>query len=227
MLTRKHDGMKTIAIISQKGGAGKTTLALHLATSASAAGYVSLILDTDPQATASSWKAWRGDADPDVVDCAAHALLSRKLEQASELGAELSIIDTPPHADIMAREACRVADFLLIPCRPRAFDMDAVRTTAELVRASGKPAFVIFTAGPPRAPQVYREAAAVVAQFGIPVAPVVLSERAIFHHSVGSGQTAQEAEPESKAAADVARLWNWVCDQVNMPSHKQDDTKTR
>ena len=66
-----------------------------------------------------------------------------------------------------------------------------------------------------------------MAQFGIPVAPVVLSERAIFHHSVGSGQTAQEAEPESKAAADVARLWNWVCDQVNMPSHKQDDTKTR
>lgn len=218
--------MKTIAIISQKGGAGKTTLALHLATSASAAGYVSLIFDTDPQATASSWKAWRGNVEPDVVDCAAHALLSRKLKQASELGAELSIIDTPPHADIMAREVCRVADFLLIPCRPRAFDMDAVRTTAELVRASGKPAFVIFTAGPPRAPQVYKEAAEVVAQFGIPVAPVILPERAVFHHSVGSGRTAQEVEPESKAAADITLLWKWVCDQVNMLSQDQDSTKT-
>jgi len=72
-----------------------------------------------------------------------------------------------------------------------------------------------------------KEAAEVVAQFGIPVAPVVLLERAVFHHSVGSGRTAQEAESESKAAADIALLWNCLCDQVNMPSHKQDDKKAR
>ncbi|WP_231862540.1 ParA family protein [Acetobacter pasteurianus] len=93
--------MKTIAIISQKGGAGKTTLALHLATSASAAGYVSLILDTDPQATASSWKACRGGCRARVVvDSADHASLSRKREQESELGAELWIIDTAHTGEI-------------------------------------------------------------------------------------------------------------------------------
>jgi chromosome partitioning protein len=212
--------MKTVAIISQKGGAGKTTLAIHLATAASAAGLVSLVLDTDPQATACTWHSWRGDADPDVIDCASHTLLPKKLAQAEELGADLAVIDTPPHADIMAREACRMADLLLIPCRPRAFDLDAVRTTVELAKASAKPSFVIFMAGPPRAPLIYQEAGQLVEQFGIKVAPVMLPERAAFHHSVGAGKTAQEIEPEGKAAEDVAALWNWVCKLVNMQTRE-------
>lgn len=212
--------MQTVAVISQKGGAGKTTLAIHLAAAASAAGFVSLVVDTDPQATASTWHTWRGDMDPDVIDCAAHALLSKKLQQAAELGADFAVVDTPPHADIMAREACRVADLLLIPCRPRAFDLDAVRTTAELAKASAKPAFVIFMAGPPRAPVVYQEAGEVVAQFGIEVAPIMLPERAAFHHSVGGGKTAPEIEPEGKAAEDVAALWAWVSERVNLPTRQ-------
>lgn len=134
--------MKTISIISQKGGAGKTTLAIHLAGAATSAGLSALILDADPQATASQWNHWRGGADPEVVDCASPTLLPRKVQQAADLGADLVIIDTPPHADIMAREACKAADLILIPCRPQAFDLSAVETTAELVKAAGKPAFV-------------------------------------------------------------------------------------
>lgn len=217
--------MRTVAIISQKGGTGKTTLAIHLATAASTAGFVALVVDTDPQATACTWHTWRGDADPDVIDCAAHALLPRKLKQAEDLGADLAVIDTPPHADIMAREACRVAELLLIPCRPRAFDLDAVRTTAELAAASGKPAFLIFMGGPPRAPLVYQEAGQLVAQFGLSVAPVMLPERAAFHHSVGAGKAAPEIEPHGKAAEDVAALWVWVCERVNMLKNKQNDMR--
>jgi len=213
--------MRTIAIISQKGGSGKTTLAIHLATAASAAGFVALVVDTDPQATACTWHTWRGDADPDVIDCAAHTLLPKKLQQAAALGAELAVIDTPPHADIMAREACKAADLLLIPCRPRAFDLDAVRTTAELAAASKKPAFLIFMAGPPRAPLVYREAEQLVERFGLKVASVILPERATFHHSVGAGKTAPEIEPQGKAAEDVASLWAWICQHVYMPTVKQ------
>jgi chromosome partitioning protein len=101
------------------------------------------IIDTDPQATAGAWASWRG-ADPDVIDCASHAL-GEKFQQAATLGAELAVIDT-----IMAREACEAADLVLIPCRPRAFDIEAVRASAELASASGKPSFLIFTAGPRR-----------------------------------------------------------------------------
>src|SRR5512135_3851011 len=106
--------MQTISVISQKGGAGKTTLALHLATAAHAAGLVTLVVDTDPQATACTWHTWRGGEEPDVIDCASHVLLSKKLEQASSLGADLAIVDTPPHADIMAREAAKAAELILI-----------------------------------------------------------------------------------------------------------------
>ena len=219
--------MQTVAVVSQKGGAGKTTLAIHLGVAASAAGWVSLIVDTDPQATASKWSTWRGGSDPEVIDCAAHALLLRKLQQAAELGAQFAVIDTPPHADIMAREACRAADLLLVPCRPRAFDLDAIQTTAELVKASGKPAFVIFTAGPPRAPVLYADAGQLVRQFGLQVAPVTLPERAAFHHSTERGKTAAEVEPGGRAAEEVAALWSWLCQHVKLSKRKQANAKRK
>jgi chromosome partitioning protein len=212
--------MQTISIISQKGGAGKTTLALHLATAATAAGLVTLVVDTDPQATACKWHIWRGGHEPDVIDCASHALLSKKLEQAAKLGADLAIVDTPPHADIMAREAGKAADMILIPCRPRAFDLDAIQATGDLVRASNKLAFVIFMAGHTNSPIVYQEAEELISLFSLTVAPVMLPERAAFHHSVGQGKTAQEYEPRGKAARDVANLWTWICQQLNIPTRK-------
>lgn len=219
--------MKTISIISQKGGAGKTTLAIHLAGAATSAGLSALILDADPQATASQWNHWRGGADPEVVDCASPTLLPRKVQQAADLGADLVIIDTPPHADIMAREACKAADLILIPCRPQAFDLSAVETTAELVKAAGKPAFVLFMGGPQRAPTTYRDARGLiegsegVEGMGVPVAPVMLTMRAIYHHSTAQGKTAIEAEPDGKAAEEIAALWTWTSERVNLPTSKQ------
>ncbi len=210
--------MIIISIISQKGGAGKTTLAIHLATAAHDAGIPTVIMDTDPQATASRWGKWRAGRDPDVIDCASHSLLPDKLAALERAGAMFAVIDTPPAADIMAREACRLASLLLIPCRPRAFDLDAVRTTAELAQASGKPAYVLFMAGPPRAALLYAEAERLIEQIGLKVAPVMLPERAAFHHSVAGGKTAPELEPTGKAADDVAALWAWVSKHASVLS---------
>ena len=223
--------MRTVSIISQKGGAGKTTLAIHLAGAGVSAGLSTLILDADPQATASQWSQWRAGADPEVVDCASHVLLPRKVQQASDLGADLVVIDTPPHADILAREACKIADLILIPCRPQAFDLSAVETTVELVKAAGRPAFVLFMAGPQRAPVTYKEARELIegtnglAGLGVPVASVMLTQRAIYHHSTAQGRTASEAEPDGKAAQEVAALWTWVCERVNLPTAKKRRTR--
>lgn len=214
--------MRTVAIVSQKGGAGKTTLAIHLAAAASAAGHLAAILDTDPQATASRWGEWRAGADPDVIDCGAPTLLARKLQQLDEAGAGLVVIDTPPHADIMAREACKLADLILVPCRPQAFDLAAIETTAGLVTATGKPAFVVFVGGPPRAPATYKEAAELIEGtndlpgFGIAVAPAMLAQRAVYHHSTALGKVAAEVEPNGRAAEEVAALWAWTSERVNM-----------
>ena len=219
--------MKVVTIISQKGGAGKTTLAIHLAAAGVANGLSTLILDTDPQATASHWSEWRGLSDLEVVDCASPPLLPRKLQQAADLGADLVVIDTPPHADIMAREACKVADLVLIPCRPQAFDLKAVETTAELVQASGKPAFVLFMGGPQRAPTTYKEARELIeggnglVGMGVDVAPVMLTQRAIYHHSTAQGKTAVELEPDGKAAKEVKALWLWTSERMNMSTRSR------
>ncbi|MEI7607384.1 MAG: AAA family ATPase [Rhodospirillaceae bacterium] len=208
--------MLTISIISQKGGAGKTTLAVHLAAAALAAGKVSLIIDTDPQATASAWSGWRGGKEPEVIDCGAPTLLRKKLDQAASLGADVVIVDTPPHADAMARAAADVADLIIVPVRPRAFDLDAIQTTAALIASVRKPAFALFNGGPPSGKALYAEATEVVASFGLKPAPLYVADRAALHKAVGSGQVAGEIEPAGKAAEEIAALWRFICKQVNI-----------
>ena len=219
--------MRTIAVISQKGGAGKTTLAVHLAVSAAAQGCVSLIVDTDPQATASRWGEWRNGADPEVIDCGAPALLGGKLAKAADLGADLAVIDTPPHADAMARQAAKLADLILVPCRPKAFDLAAIETTADLIRAAGRPAAAIFVAGPPKAPLIYSEAAELIKALGLPVAPVSLAERGAFHHATAQGRTAGEYEPQGKAATEAEALWMWACEQLDLSTSESIDQTAR
>jgi chromosome partitioning protein len=199
--------MSTIAIISQKGGAGKTTLALHLAAAAQDAGSVSLIIDTDPQATASQWAAWRQDAPPEVID-SPPPRLAAKVAQAKAQGA---------HADSAARAAVEIADLVLIPCRPSAFDLSAIQTTAKLVQLLRKPAFVVFTAGSPNAPRMYAEASELVNSYGTPPCPVILPDRAAYRHASAEGRTVMEAEPAGKAAEEVRDLYRWTCRQLDMP----------
>jgi chromosome partitioning protein len=208
--------MATIAIISQKGGAGKTTLALHLAAAAQEAGAVALIIDTDPQATASQWAAWRQDAPPEVID-SPPPRLAAKVSQASGQGAQLIVIDTPPHADSAARAAVEIADLVLIPCRPSAFDLAAIQASAKLVQLLRKPAFVVFTAGPPNAPRIYQEASELVESFGTPPCPALLPDRAAYRHASAEGRTVMELEPVGKAAEEVRELYKWTCLQLDMP----------
>lgn len=212
--------MPTIAIISQKGGAGKTTLALHLAAAAQEAGRVSLVIDTDPQATASQWAAWRKDAPPEVID-SPPPRLAAKVDQARGQGAEFIVIDTPPHADSAARAAVEAADLVLIPCRPSAFDLSAIQTTAKLVQLLRKPAFVVFTAGSPNAPRVYQEAGELVQSFGTPPCPLQMPDRAAYRHASGEGRTVMELEPRGKAAEEIRQLYDWTCRQLDTSTQKR------
>ena len=209
--------MIALSIVSQKGGSGKTTLAIQLAGAATAAGYVTCLIDIDPQATAAAWGDWRDGDDPEIIT-APPTRLAKTLEDAAKLGAEVIVIDTPPNADAAARAAVQVADLLLIPCRPRAFDLHAIQTTADLVSFAGKRAFVILNVAPPRATSLYADAREVVEKMGLQVAPLILADRADYHRSAAIGKTALEYDPTGKAAEEVAALWTWVCNQVNMPS---------
>ena len=217
--------MRTIAVISQKGGAGKTTLALHIAVSAELAGYSTVLIDMDPQGTAEAWSEWRKEAPPTVIP-AKTATLMRTLERAAGHGAEFAVIDTPPLAEAEARAATKSADLVLVPCRPNAFDLHSIRTTTDLTRFAAKPAFALFNAGPVAAARLYAETTELVIEIGMKVAPVRLSERAAFRHSTGSGQAAQETEPHGKAAGEAEALWRWICQQVDMPPRQRANTPT-
>jgi chromosome partitioning protein len=209
--------MPTVAVISQKGGAGKTTLAIHLAAAGQEAGRVALIVDTDPQATASQWASWRGDQPPEVID-SPPPRLGPKIAQATAQGAEFVVVDTPPHADSAARAAVEAADLVLVPCRPSAFDLHAIQTTAKLVQLLRKPAFAVFTAGSPNAPRVYAEAGELVAGYGTPPCPVILPDRAVFRHAAAEGRTVMELEPAGRAADEVRALYEWTCRQLGIPA---------
>lgn len=214
--------MMTLAIVSQKGGSGKTTIAVHLARAAVEAGYPTCLIDTDPQASAAAWGDWSEAEEPAVITTPP-ARLGRTVEDAKKLEPNgVIIIDTPPNADVAAREAVKAADLVLVPCRPKTFDMHAVETTAGLVTSCGKAGYVVFNAAPPRAPTLFKEASVVVSRYGLEIVPVMVAERAAFHHSTASGQTALQTEPSGKAAEEIRQLWKWACDHVGMPSRHHD-----
>jgi chromosome partitioning protein len=211
MLSRLHEGMKTVSVISQKGGAGKTTLAVHLATAAQRAGLTTAVVDLDPQATARRWGDKRSAA-PEVVSD--HAVrLPALLDAARANGADMVFVDTAPNADQAALGAARAADLVLIPCRPSAFDLEAIEATLTLAELAKKPAAVILNAAAPRSGLTGEARAALTAK-GARVVPVVVHQRAAFVSSVIDGRTAMELEPGGKAAAEIVELWEWVHGQA-------------
>jgi chromosome partitioning protein len=208
--------MKIIAIISQKGGAGKTTLAVHLAAAAAAAGYIAAIIDLDPQSTAASWGDRRTASTPEVISGQA-TRLPALVSAAKQNGADFLVLDTAPNADQAVSLAARAADVVLIPCRPAAFDLEAIETTLMLAKAAMKQAYVVLNSVPPRS-GVGREAAEGLIARGAKVAPHQLTHRAAFAHGVIDGRTAQEFEPNGKAADEVIALYKWLCGVVDMPT---------
>lgn len=210
--------MKTIAIAAQKGGGGKTSIAVHLATAAIFAGYDAAIIDLDPQQSAASWGDDRGDNPPEVISGQAKRL-EKLLAEAEAVGFDLIIIDTGPAADAAARRSAEVSDLVLIPCRPATFDLKAIRTTLDLVESAHTPAWVIINAAPHRSRAV-DEAIAVAQGLGANVAPVIICHRAAFTHAVISGQTAQEFEPGGMAAKEIAALWKWLTAILKLPEKK-------
>jgi chromosome partitioning protein len=217
--------MKTIAVISQKGGAGKTTVAVHLAVAAERRGLKTAVFDLDPQASAATWADKRGNSAPAVVPAQA-ARLSALLAQAAAQSADLVIIDSAPNADAASLAAARAADLILIPCRPAAFDLGAIGTTLNLAAVAGKPAYVLLNAVPPLG-KVGEEARQALRGAGVAVAEPVLHQLVAFSHAVNDGRTAQEFDPKGKAAAEAERLFAWVRKQTNAQAALPANTKTR
>lgn len=205
--------MKTVAIVSRKGGAGKTTIAVHLAVAAEALGLSAAVFDLDPQASAAIWGDRRAEKAPAVLP-AQGPRLPALLEQARRQDADLVLLDTAPHADTIASEAAAHADAILIPCRPSSFDLAAIGASVKLATAAGKAAYVIINAAPVQGTET-AQTRATLEKAGVPVSPVVLHQRKAFASFIQDGRTAQEMEPKGRAAEEIRALALWVQEMLS------------
>ena len=199
--------MKIIAIISQKGGSGKTTLGVHLAVCAEMNGKNTVIIDLDPQSSSVSWKQSRKNETPDVLAAKPEQLASL-LEKAREIKTDLVLVDTAPHSDKAAAVAAQFADLVLIPCRPSILDINAIQSTLNILKLVDTKTAIVLNAIPSHGAreQEARDALETLA----PIAPVAIYSRVAYFDAMNDGRSVQEFDPRGKAAEEIQSLYNWV-----------------
>ncbi|HXQ51796.1 MAG TPA: ParA family protein [Stellaceae bacterium] len=200
--------MHIIAVASQKGGSGKTTLAGHLAVAAdrAEAGPVALV-DTDPQGSLSEW--WNArKADTPLFARTGTARLAADIERMRGLGINILIIDTPPAIEATIVEVIRQVDLVLIPARPSPHDLRAAGATVELVQRLGKPLIFALNGATPRA-RITAEAVMALSQHGT-LAPVIVHHRTGFAASMIDGRTVMEIPGDDRSSSEIMQLWDYV-----------------
>ena len=204
--------MRVIVLASQKGGAGKTTLAAHIAVAVEAAGDgPAVMIDTDPQGSLSAWWNVR-DAQTPALAPTTIADLPAKCGALAEAGYEVAVVDTPPAITEAISAVLNSADLVLIPVRPSPHDLRAVGSTVELVQAAGKPFVFVVTQAKANA-RLTVQAMAALSEHGI-VAPAVVHDRVDYAGSMIDGRTVQETDSRGRSAGEMAELWRFVKAQL-------------
>jgi chromosome partitioning protein len=204
--------MKTLAFMSQKGGSGKTTLAVHTAVAASEEGDKVVIVDTDLQKSATTWGEARQHETPIIATVAA-VQIDEVIAAARHDAMTLCIVDTAPHAAPDAARVARCADLVVIPCRPTAFDLAAAGSAVEIATAAQARAVFVLSACPFRAPEI-AETRQILEGYGFPVAPVEIVDRRAYARAVSTGRAVTEFETNGKAAEEIRLLWHWLKEQM-------------
>lgn len=205
--------MKVVALLARKGGAGKTTTAVHLAVAAVQAGRRVLLIDADPQRSAAGWWRARQAGAPELVECEADQVRDVTLAARAD-GVELVVVDTRPSVEADTVTLARLADLVLIPTRPSILDLRAIAGTVEVVQAVRARAFILLNAVPAGRGDseagITVEARTALAGYPVPTCPVVLGARAAFSHALVDGQAVTEFDPHGRAAAELQALFQFV-----------------
>lgn len=202
-----------LGVIAQKGGTGKTTLSVHLAVQATLDGMRVLLLDMDPQASATAWWKRRRDDSPALIQGRGDALPGL-LERARAQVFDLVIADTAPHSSTDSTACARLSDHVIIPTRPAILDLDAIGATTGIVSEVGCSNTIVLNACPP--PKLFgethivREAREALKLYGLPVSDVAISQRAAFSHALIDGRAVAEFDVGGKAAREIAQLWDTI-----------------
>jgi len=212
--------MLVIAVASQKGGCGKTTLSGHLAVEAEkvGAGPVTLI-DTDPQGSLSHWWNAREAQSPQFAKVSVFEL-ENALAHLARTGTQLAIIDTPPAVSESILQVIAHADLVIVPTRPSPHDLRAVGQTVDMAEKFHKPLVFVVNGATARA-RITAEAAVALSQHGV-VAPVTLHHRVDFAASMVDGRTVGEATPKSVSAKEISALWAYLQDRIARLPKRED-----
>jgi chromosome partitioning protein len=225
--------MQTFSMVAQKGGTGKTTLLLNLAAAAHEDGHKTLIIDVDSQASACKWADRRSKTNseraeyPLVMD-AQPERLANAIEKAKSMGIDFVLIDTPAKSGDAGLAASRVADVILIPCRPQLLDIETIRSTKDILRLAENPvAAVILNAVPPTGFKRREEAAIAIAKYGIQVLEQSISVRAVFGDATASGLSVLEYEPDGAAAQEIRLLYNQIIQLAGKQDRRGEDNGSK
>jgi chromosome partitioning protein len=210
--------MLKVAIISQKGGAGKTTLAVNLAVEAERNNLSTLLIDLDPQSSSSEWSDIRNEDYPTVMSCHASRML-KLIEKAEANNADYTFIDTAPHSENSALEAAKIADIVLIPCRAGILDIKAIESSLNICNLAGTKSLVILNAIPSQ-PAIAEEAKAAIKMIGGKVCEHYIGQRIIFSHAMTAGLGVVEFDLKSKASVEVQNLFSLINNELGNDNEK-------
>lgn len=203
---------RIVTIAQSKGGAGKTTLAVQLATGLALSGEEICLVDVDPQGSLSRWFEER-QRRQDEGD-----KLSIVKTGGWRLGVELRrlvrdfsivIVDTPPHADNDLKTTIREASLVLVPCQPSPLDVWASSPTFEIASKEARMVRLVMNRVPPRS-RAIEEAQSALAQLGASPLKAALGNRQSFVAAMSRGMGVCEYEPRGTAAQEVLVL----CEEV-------------
>jgi chromosome partitioning protein len=201
--------MRTIAFVTQKGGAGKSTLASSVAVAARATGERVFIIDLDPLQTLVKWASSRETPDIGVEHMPA-SKLPKALAALEKKGVSLVIVDAPGHDGEQSAAAMRAADLCIIPARPNAFDLWASEKTRAQVKEEGRDYAFLLNQCPPsqQSARVELGAKALQAMGGL-LAPLV-SARVDYQEAARLGLGASEYNSDGVAAQEMKELWSSI-----------------
>jgi len=198
--------MRTSAFVTQKGGAGKSTLASNISVAAENAGERVFVIDLDPLQSLVKWSKLRGQSDIAVEHIPASKLV-KSLEALEKKGVTLVVIDAPGEDSENLAAAIRAADLCVIPARPNVFDLWASEVTRAKVKEAGKEYIFLLNQIPPaqQSGRVEQGAKALQAMGGL-LAPMV-SARVDYQEAARHGLGVAELHPSSVAAQEMRELW--------------------
>lgn len=205
--------MNVVGLVKQKGGAGATTLTVHLAIAARDAGQRVCIIDVDPQRSASSWRAAREPEDPPVISVDVDQL-AQVIAAAREDEYDLVLIDTPPHSSAATAAVVRQSDLAVIPTRPGPLDLAAIPAMLQIVQATRTPSLIVLNACPPRAPEVEQAREVLAHASDIPVWAGQIGDRRVYSRAISHGLAVTEIGTDQKANSEVRELWAHVASML-------------